>query len=94
MADRFTLIWTMLFERMARRFLQKNPHLKSEFEQVIRQLEIDPAAPRLKLHALKGKHKGKHAVSITYSHRIVLVLKVSQKEITLLYIGTHDEVYR
>lgn len=94
MAEHYTLIWTALFERMARRFLRKNPDLKSEFEQIIRQLEIDPAAPRLKLHPLKGKHKGKHAVSITYSHRIVLVLKVSQKEVILLYIGTHDEVYR
>ena len=94
MADRYTLIWTALFERMARRFLRKNPDLKPEFELVIRQLEKDPSAPRLKLHPLKGKHKGKHAVSITYSHRIVLVLKVSKKEITLLYIGTHDEVYR
>jgi mRNA-degrading endonuclease YafQ of YafQ-DinJ toxin-antitoxin module len=94
MAGRYTLIWTALFERMARRFLRKNPDLKPEFELIIRRLEIDPFDPQLKLHSLKGKLKGKHAVSITYSHRVVLVLKVSQKEIILLYIGTHDEVYR
>ena len=35
-----------------------------------------------------------HAISVTYSHRIILTLLVSECEITLLDIGTHDEVYR
>jgi mRNA-degrading endonuclease YafQ of YafQ-DinJ toxin-antitoxin module len=38
--------------------------------------------------------KGLHAVSVTHSHRIVLTLKVTDQEIILLDIGTHDEVYR
>jgi len=45
------------------------------------------------LHPLKGKMQGLHAVSVTYSYRISLTLKVTEKEIILLDIGSHDEVY-
>ena len=51
-------------------------------------------APRLRLHRLKGEHRGKHAVSLTYSHRIVLILQITKREVILLDIGSHDEVYR
>ena len=37
---------------------------------------------------------GIHAVSITYSYRITLTLKITEKGIILLDIGSHDEVYR
>lgn len=88
------LIWTQTFLRTARRLLRKNPALRPELQMVIEQLEADPAHPRLRLHPLKGRLHGKHAVSLTYSHRIVLLLRLQQREITLLDIGTHDEVYR
>jgi mRNA-degrading endonuclease YafQ of YafQ-DinJ toxin-antitoxin module len=47
----------------------------------------------LRLHALSGKLKGKHAVSLTYAYRVVLILKITEHEIVLLDIGTHDETY-
>jgi mRNA-degrading endonuclease YafQ of YafQ-DinJ toxin-antitoxin module len=43
---------------------------------------------------LSGKLAGCYAVSLTYSYRITLTLMVSEKEIILLDIGSHDEVYR
>ena len=89
----YHLLWTDTYLRTARKFVQRHPDLESELEAVLKQLEDDPRAPRLRLHALQGKHRGKHAVSLTYSHRIVLVLRVLAKEIVLLDIGTHDEVY-
>ena len=88
------LIWTPTFIRTARKLLNKTPSLKPEFQTVLEQLESDPLHPRLRLHALKGRLQGKHAVSVTYSHRIILLLQLDQHEITLLDIGTHDEVYR
>lgn len=88
------LIWTSTFARTARRLLRKSPALKTEFETVLEQLETDPSHPRLRLHPLKGRLHGKHAVSLTYSHRIILLLRLDQNEITLLDVGTHDEVYR
>ena len=33
-------------------------------------------------------------MSVTYAYRITLTLRVTKKEIVLLDIGSHDEVYR
>jgi mRNA-degrading endonuclease YafQ of YafQ-DinJ toxin-antitoxin module len=35
-----------------------------------------------------------HAVSIGYSYRLTLTLKLAEREIILLDIGSHDDVYR
>ena len=91
---KYTLIWTQTFLRTAGKFVRKHPDLTGVLEDVLSQLEEDPTAPRLRLHRLKGKHRGKHAVRLTYSYRIVLILQMKEKEITLLDIGSHDEVYR
>lgn len=40
---------------------------------LVKQLEDDPHASRLRLHRLKGQHKDKHAISLTYAYRIVWV---------------------
>ncbi len=90
----YKLIWTKTFSRTARRFLKKNPDLKMEFERTLQQLEKDPAHPKLRLHPLKGRLLGKHSVSLTYSHRIILTLVVSDGEIVLLDVGSHDQAYR
>ena len=89
----YELLWTDTFSRTARKYLRKHPDLKGLFESTLKQLEVDPFAPRLRLHQLKGKHSGKHSVSLSYSDRIVLYLKLTQHEIVLLDIGSHDEVY-
>jgi mRNA-degrading endonuclease YafQ of YafQ-DinJ toxin-antitoxin module len=91
---KFTLVWTATFERVARKFLRRHPELVGLFEDVLRQLETDPHAPKLRLHRLKGRHRDKHAVSLTYSYRIVLILRLTDDEIVLLDVGSHDEVYR
>ena len=92
-AHRFALVWTPTFLATARKFLRRHPDLVGIFEDVVRQLEDDPRVPRLRLHALRGKYRGKHAVSLTYDYRIVLILRLSRKEIVLLDVGSHDEVY-
>ena len=89
----YQLLWTDTYLRTARKFIRRHPDLEGELEVVLKQLEDDPHAPRLRLHALQGRHRGKHAVSLTYSHRLFLVLRVVAREIVLLDIGTHDEVY-
>jgi len=92
--DRFTLVWARTFLRTARTFVRLHPQLEGLLEDVLKQLERDPYAPRLRLHPLKGRHVGKHAVSLTYEYRIVIILRLTKKEVVLLDIGTHDEVYR
>ena len=90
----FTLVWTATFARTARKFLRRHPELRGIIEDILRQLERDPRSPRLRLHALKGRHKGEHALSLTYECRIVFILKIVAREVILLDLGTHDEVYR
>jgi mRNA-degrading endonuclease YafQ of YafQ-DinJ toxin-antitoxin module len=89
----FTLVWTESFARTARKFLRRHPDLAGVFEDVIRQLETDPRTPRLRLHTLRAKHTGTCAVSLTYEYRIVLILRLTPKEVVLLDVGSHDEVY-
>jgi len=90
----FSLAWTDSFLRTLRKFLRRHPDLQGVVADVLEQLEEDPFAARLRLHPLKGKHRGKHAVRLTYSYRIVLLLQMVDREVILLDIGTHDEVYR
>ena len=90
----YQLVWTHAFSRTARKFLKKNPDLRGEFERTLTQLKNDPNHPKLRLHPLKGNLAGKHAVSLTYSHRIVLILAMAEGEIVLLDVGTHDQAYR
>jgi mRNA-degrading endonuclease YafQ of YafQ-DinJ toxin-antitoxin module len=90
----YSLVWTESFLRTARKFFKKHPDLKPAFEDVVRKLQQNPDTPSLKFHQLKGIHKGKSSVSLTYSYRINITIKVTGKEIFLLDIGSHDEVYR
>jgi addiction module RelE/StbE family toxin len=89
----YTLVWTARFTRSAESFVQRHPELRAKFAGVLRDLESNPLQPRLKYHPLGGKLKDVEAVSITY-YRIILTIVVTDKEIILLDIGSHDEVYR
>lgn len=89
----FKLIWTSTFVKTSKKFFKKHPQLKSDFKDLLTQLVEDPFQQRLKLHQLKGRHKEKHSVSLTYSYRVVLYLEIVNREIILLDIGSHDDVY-
>lgn len=90
----YTLVWSPAFTRAARKFVRYHPDLLEKFTAVFRDLEQDPFQPGLKYHHLGGKLKGLKAVSITDSYRITLTVIISKKEIILLDVGSHDEVYR
>jgi mRNA-degrading endonuclease YafQ of YafQ-DinJ toxin-antitoxin module len=90
----YTLVWTVGFTRSAEKFIKRHPELRDKLAAILRELEHDPFQPHLKYHQLGGILKGFQAVSITYSYRITLTIVVSDKEIILLDIGSHDEVYR
>jgi mRNA-degrading endonuclease YafQ of YafQ-DinJ toxin-antitoxin module len=90
----YTLVWTSHFTRAANKFKQRHPELKKKVAGILRDLEKDPFQPHLKYHYLGGKHKGMQAVSITDSYRITMTVMITEKEILLIDIGPHDEVYR
>lgn len=90
----FTLVWTVSFTRTDRKFLARRRDLVGAFSLVLHKLERNPYDPELRLHPLSGRLAGKHAVSLTYSYRIVLRLEIAESEIILHDVGSHDEVYR
>ncbi len=90
----FGLVTTQFFLRRARKFFKKHPELRSRFAQVVTDLQQDPFAPHLGYHHLGGKLQGIQAVRLTDSYRVTLTIIISAQEITLLDIGSHDEVYR
>jgi len=90
----YTITTPRQFLRQARKFFKKHPGLKSHFALVVADLQNDPFQPHLALHPLAGKLEGCHAISLRYSYRITLTLLITEKDIILLDISSHDEVYR
>jgi mRNA-degrading endonuclease YafQ of YafQ-DinJ toxin-antitoxin module len=90
----YTIVTPEQFLRQARRFFRKHPDLKPRFAKLVADMQADPFQPHLKLHPLSGKLSGCHAVSLTWHYCITLTLLVTEQEIILLDIGSHDDVYR
>lgn len=90
----FAPVATQHFERRARKLLRTHPDLRQILRDTLDDLGRDPFQPRLKLHLLSGNLAGVQAVSLTDSNRLTLLVRVTQREIVLLDISTHDEVYR
>ena len=91
---KYELIWTPQFTRAWRSFGRAHPELRDRLARVLDDLEHDPRQERLRLHALHGVHAGNHAVRINFQYRITLTLRITEREVILLDIGTHDQVYR
>ncbi len=89
----YTLVYPHSYIKRAKKFLTKHPELVGQYEKTLKILEINPHHPALRLHALKGRLKGLHSISINISYRITLEFYITEKEIVLVQIGSHDEVY-
>ncbi len=89
----YTLIYTNSYIKRASKYVKKHPDLISQYEKTLKLLEIDPNHPSLRLHQLKGKLQDLHSVSINISYRITLEFIFIKKEIILVNVGHHDEVY-
>ncbi len=87
------LVLTRHFERRLERFRRAHPEQRTRLLRLFEDLEADPFQPHLPLHPLRGELAGTFAVSLTYRYRITLALVITEREIILLDIGTHDEVY-
>jgi len=89
----WALITTASFDRRARKFLARHPDLRPRLAETLERLRAAPFEPSLRLHPLTGKLQGLQAISLTFSYRIILTLQITEQEILLLDIGSHDEVY-
>ncbi len=63
----------------------------------LRLLMVDVTDPVLKVHKLHGQLEGLYACSVEYDLRIVFDIaqnpETNEKEILLVDIGTHEDVY-
>ena len=89
----YSLTATRYFLRRAKKFFKKHPDLIQAFDDLVEDLRHDPFQPHLEFHHLGGKLQGVQTMSLTHSYRVTLTIVITEKEISLLDIGTHDEVY-
>ena len=89
----YKLIYTESYVKRAAKFLKKHPDLICQYEKSLKILEVNPHHPALRLHKLKGKLSELNSISINVSYRITLEFYFSDKEIVLVNIGHHDDVY-
>lgn len=90
----YSLVFTESYNRRAKKWLKKHPELQGQYLKVLKLLELNPFHPSLRLHALQGRLQEVYSVSINLSYRITIEILVSEAEIVLLNIGSHDAVYR
>jgi len=91
------LVWTPSFKRSYKQFSRQHPFLHNAVMVALKLMQMDPFYPSLKTHKLHGTLQGLFACSINYEIRIVFDLiertKIGDKDILLINIGTHEEVY-
>ncbi len=87
------LIRNEIYQRKERKFFKKHAHLLDKYAEILKKLKNNPFDPSLKTHKLKGEFSEFHACSLTYEYRIVCVIVIHDDVITLVDIGTHDDVY-
>ncbi|MFM8259618.1 MAG: type II toxin-antitoxin system YafQ family toxin [Vulcanococcus sp.] len=90
----WTLLFTDRYNRRAARFLRRHPELRETYRKTLLLLAADPHHPSLRLHALQGRLRGLHSVSINLSYRITLELLIDGRRLIPVDIGDHDHVYR
>ena len=88
----YAIIWTPQFTRAAINFVQSHSELRVKFAAILRDLEHDPFQPHLKSLQLGGKLQGVQVISPIENYRLTVTVIISEKEITLLDVCSHDEV--
>ncbi len=89
----WTIRYTRQYNRRAARFLKRHPEQREAYRKTLLLLESNPHHPSLRMHALKGKLKGLHSVSINLSYRITLEFIIHAHDIVPVDVGSHDSVY-
>lgn len=89
----YKIIRTDEYFKKLKKFIKKHPDVLEKYIKTIKLLEINPYYPSLRLHRLQGQLREYQSVSITMKYRIVIDFIIKDKEIILMDIGTHDEVY-
>ena len=77
----YALIFTESYSRRAARWLKRHPDVRQQYLKTLQLLQANPFHPSLRLHALSGRLKGLHSVSINLSYRITLELLIQDEQV-------------
>lgn len=89
----YTLIFTDQYNRRAARFLKRHPSVTAQYTKTLLLVQTNPHHPSLRLHALGGRLRGLHSISINVSYRITIELLIRDHQIIPINLGDHDSVY-
>ena len=89
----YRLIYPESYLKKAKKFLRKHPEIHNQYQKTLELLGVNPHHPSLRLHGLQGRLSGLSSVSINISYRIVLEMVIRDKDIILVDVGNHDQVY-
>ncbi len=89
----YKLIFPFSYEEKVKKFLKKHPELLKQYSKTLQLLEINPYHPSLRLHQFKTSSFEGYSVSINLSYRISMEFIVTEKEIILVNIGDHQDIY-
>lgn len=89
----YVLVFTDQYNRRAARFLKRHRQVREQYRKTLLLLQANAPHPSLRLHALSGKLKRLHSVSIHLSYRITLELVIRDRQIVPINVGDHDPVY-
>ena len=91
------LVWGGAFVRAYKRAVKKRPEIEGQIKRALSLLQDDPFSLELETHKLRGRLAGSWACRVGYDLRIIFEFVENadreKKDILLLEIGTHDEVY-
>ena len=89
----YLLIYPESYTKRVKKFLRKHPEIRKQYQKTLELLELNPYHPSLRLHNLSGRLKSLSSVSINMSYRITLEFEITEKEIILINVGDHGQVY-
>ena len=89
----YKLIFTFSYEEKAKKFIKKHPELKKQYSKILELIKLNPYHLSLRIHQFKTTSFEGYSVSINLSYRIALDFLITEKEITFVNIGDHQEIY-
>ncbi|MBM3707192.1 MAG: plasmid stabilization protein [Actinobacteria bacterium] len=87
------IIYTESYIKRARKFIGQHPEILSQYEKMLKLLELNPSHPSLRLHKLKGRLEKLYSVSVNISYMICIDFVIEEDKIIPIDIGKHDDVY-
>ena len=91
---KFKILFTDAYVKKSKKFFKKHKKLISQYEKVLKLLELNPYHPSLRLHKIEIKTWDDiYSVSVNISYRMIIELIIKDKRIIPIDIWSHDQVY-